>query len=188
MNNDMLSWISVLESKDPSKVELEPLRYSTGDLDPVLSKDNVEYHYNVLSQGYVDRFNNREGDPSFNLGGAKLHNLFWQQLKAPYGSNSPTGFVKDLIEDRYKTYANFQEELAVEAMKIQGSGWVYLAKSGDIKTTANQTFKSDIIMPIDMWEHSFMDYVPSKNAKKKYIKAMFKIMDWQIINDRFNSR
>ena len=29
------------------KLELTKLPYNTGDLAPVLSKDNVEYHYNV---------------------------------------------------------------------------------------------------------------------------------------------
>ena len=52
-----------------------------GDLSPVLSKDNVDYHYNVLSKGYVDRYNKKEGDPKFNYGGAMLHNLFWTQVK-----------------------------------------------------------------------------------------------------------
>ena len=63
------------------KLELTKLPYNTGDLAPVLSKDNVEYHYNVLSKGYVNRYNNQEGDPKFNYGGAMLHNLFWSQLK-----------------------------------------------------------------------------------------------------------
>ena len=31
-----------------NKLELAKLPYKTGDLSPVLSKDNVEYHYNVL--------------------------------------------------------------------------------------------------------------------------------------------
>ena len=45
-----------------NKLELAKLPYKTGDLAPVLSKDNVEYHYNVLSKGYVNRYNNQEGD------------------------------------------------------------------------------------------------------------------------------
>jgi superoxide dismutase len=188
MNQDISNWITILEAEDPMKVYLQPLKYSTGDLDPILSKDNVEYHYRVLSQGYVDRYNNKEGDPAFNLGGAKLHNLFWQQLKAPSGSNSPSGQISDLINKKYKSYDYFQNEFIETALTIQGSGWIYLSRNGDIKTTPNQTFRSDILLPIDMWEHSFMDYVPSKNAKKKYVKNMFKIIDWQVINDRLNSK
>ena len=70
------------------------------------------------------------------------------------------------------------------AMTIQGSGWVYLSKSGELKTTPNQSYKTDILMPIDMWEHSFTDYIPAKDAKAKYIKAMMTIVDWNQINVR----
>jgi Fe-Mn family superoxide dismutase len=189
MDHDIKTWIRLLEAKEkPKNVEIEPLRYKLGDLSPVLSEENVDYHYNVLSKGYADRYNKGEGDPDFNLGGTRLHNLFWMQLKKPSGSNAPTGHVKDLIESKYKSYADFQETLTVEAMKIQGSGWIYLAKNGDIKSTPNQSFKSDIVMPIDMWEHSFMDYMPAKDAKKRYIKNVFKLIEWQVINDRFNSK
>ena len=87
-----------------SKLEVVKLPYKTGDLAPVLSKDNVEYHYNVLTKGYVNRYNAKEGDPKFNYGGAKLHNLFWVQLKKPAGANQPTGAIKELIEENHKTY------------------------------------------------------------------------------------
>ena len=69
------------------------------------------------------------------------------------------------------------------AMTIQGSGWVYMTKTGTIKTTPNQSFKSDVFMPIDMWEHSFTDYIPAKDAKAKYITAVLKLIDW----DNYNS-
>jgi len=82
--------IMEVTEKEQSLV-LEKLPYDIGDLSPVLSKDNVDYHYNVLSKGYVDRYNAGEGDPDFNYGGAKLHNLWWTQLKKPAGSNTPSG-------------------------------------------------------------------------------------------------
>jgi len=84
--------LSMNESK-PQKLELKKLAYATGDLSPVLSKDNVEYHYNVLSNGYVNRYNNGEGDADFNYGGAMLHNLFWEQLQKADGSK-PEGAIK----------------------------------------------------------------------------------------------
>lgn len=166
---------------------LEKLPYDMGDLSPVLSKDNVDYHYNVLSKGYVDRYNAGEGDPDFNYGGAKLHNLWWTQLKKPAGSNTPSGSILELIKDKYSDYKKFQEELVKTAMGIQGSGWVYLSKKGELKTTPNQSYKKDILMPIDMWEHSFMDYIPAKDAKKKYMDGMMRIINWDIINQRLES-
>ena len=167
---------------------LEKLPYKTGDLAPVLSKENVEYHYNVLSKGYVDRYNAKEGDPKFNYGGAKLHNLWWSQLKAPSGSNLPKGSILEMINDKFGDYKNFQDELVKTAMGIQGSGWVYLSKKGELKTTPNQSFKTDILMPIDMWEHSFSDYTKEgKECKKKYLINSMKIINWDIINTRLQS-
>jgi Fe-Mn family superoxide dismutase len=168
------------------KLEVAKLPYKTGDLAPVLSKDNVEYHYNVLTKGYVNRYNAKEGDPKFNYGGAKLHNLFWVQLKKPTGSNLPTGAIKELIEEKHKSYNEFKDKLVREAMTIQGSGWVYLSKSGELKTTPNQSYKTDILMPIDMWEHSFTDYIPAKDAKKKYLQNVCKIINWDVINNRID--
>ena len=72
------------------------------------------------------------------------------------------------------------------AMSIQGSGWVYMARNGSIKKTTNQSYKTDILMPIDMWEHSFMDYIPAKDAKKKYVESMMRIIDWEQINQRLS--
>ena len=175
--------LSMNESK-PQKLELKKLAYATGDLAPVLSKDNVEYHYNVLSNGYVNRYNNGEGDADFNYGGAMLHNLFWEQLQKPSSANKPQGAIKELIEHRFGDMKSFVDEMIATAMTIQGSGWVYLSKSGELKTTPNQSYKTDILMPIDMWEHSFTDYTPAKDAKGKYIKAVMSIIDWDQINVR----
>ena len=173
---------------DTGKLELTKLPYNTGDLAPVLSKDNVEYHYNVLSKGYVNRYNNQEGDPKFNYGGAMLHNLFWSQLKKPSGSNTPTGAIKALIEKNHEDYTTFKNSVVVLAKGIQGSGWVYLSKNGDLKTTPNQSYKTDILMPIDMWEHSFTDYIPAKNAKDKYLQNVLKIINWDVINNRIDGK
>lgn len=176
--------IMEVTEKEQSLV-LEKLPYDMGDLSPVLSKDNVDYHYNVLSKGYVDRYNAGEGDPDFNYGGAKLHNLWWTQLKKPAGSNTPSGSILELIKNKYSDYKKFQEELVKTAMGIQGSGWVYLSKKGELKTTPNQSYKKDILMPIDMWEHSFSDYTTEgKECKKKYLTSVMKIINWEVINNR----
>ena len=72
-----------------------------------------------------------------------------------------------------------------QAKKIQGSGWVYMTATGTIKTTPNQTWQPDVVMPIDMWEHSFSDYTKEgKECKKKYIQNMMRIINWDVINQR----
>ena len=54
-------------------------------------------HYNVLTKAYVRRYNDKEGDPNFNYGGAKLHNLFWSQLQNQTGNKPGSGAVKEMI-------------------------------------------------------------------------------------------
>ena len=108
---DIKQWIQLFEAKQSREktLVLEPLPYGMGDLDPVLSRANVEYHYGVLSRGYVNRYNAGEGDADFNYGGAKLHNLFWAQLQAPRGSNLPQGTIKEFINHHHKDYDSFKE-------------------------------------------------------------------------------
>lgn len=185
---DYINYIDNLYEAKEEKLELAKLPYNSSDLKPVLSKDNVDYHYGVLSKGYVNRYNAKEGDPDFNYGGAKLHNLWWTQLKKPSGPNPIIGNIKEVINDKFNGLKNFQEEFVKTAMGLQGSGWAYLSKTFKLKTTPNQSYKTDILMPIDMWEHSFMDYVPAKDAKKKYVNGMFKIMDWNVINNRIEGK
>ena len=157
------------EAKE-EQIQLTRLPYKMTELAPILSEDNIKYHYNVLTKGYVNRYNEGEGDPDFNYGGA----------------NAPVGNIKQMIDDKYDNIKGFTEELVKTAMSIQGSGWVYMSKSGELKTTPNQSYKTDILMPIDMWEHSFVDYIPAKDAKKKYLQNMMKIVDWDVINNRLD--
>ena len=178
--NNTMRLIQINETKD--KLTLVKLPFNTGDLEPVMEKDTVEFHYNVLSRGYVDRYNNSEGDLEFNKAGALLHNLWWPQLKKPKISNSPQGTSKDFIEKHFNSFEDFKDEFNDIAAKIQGSGWCYLAKDGSIKTIANHKWRNDIIILIDCWEHSY--YLDYPADKKKYLRNIWKIINWDIINDR----
>ena len=170
----------LVESK--TKLELVKLPYAKTALAPVLSKSNIDNHYSKLAKGYVDRYNKGEGDKTFNAAGAYLHNLFFPQLRAPRSSNKPTGAVKSLIERKFKSFDNFKEEVAEKAMKLQGSHWIYLSKTGAVKTIPNHQKRTDIVLLIDWWEHSWaIDYGADK---AKYLKNIWQIIDWDEINKR----
>jgi len=109
-----------------------------------------------------------------------LHNIYFGQLHAPQGANRPYDASLEFIEQHYKTYDAFQDQVETVAMKIQGSGWVYLARDGKIKTIVNHEVKNDIVLLIDWWEHAWaLDY---QADKKKYLKNIWKIINWRIIN------
>ena len=90
---------------------------------------------------------------------------------------------KELIISKYGSYDNFKEKFTEVAMKIQGSGWVYMSTSGDIKTITNHQVKNDIAMLVDWWEHAFiLDY---GSDKKKYLRETWKIINWNVISTRW---
>ena len=175
--------IQLLESIDnPSDLEAVKVSYSESDLTPVLSSDNLKQHFKLWN-GYVDRFNKKEGDLEFNYAGTILHNLFFTQFRQKRNNNVPNGPIGNFISSKFKTWDSFKDSFIEEAMKLQGSGWIYLARDGYIKTIHNHEIKSDIVLIVDMWEHAYqMDYSVDK---KKYLTSIWKIMDWNVINTRY---
>ena len=139
-------------STRPAKLETTPLPYSEKALEPVMSKESINYHYEHLAKGYAKRYNAGEGNADFNRAGSFLHNKFFPQLQAPKGANRPRGAVLALIETNFKTYDDFKIAFKETAMKIQGSGWVYLSTNGTIKTIANHAVRTDICVLVDWWE------------------------------------
>jgi Fe-Mn family superoxide dismutase len=166
----------------PAKLETTPLPYKPKDLEPVMSAETIEYHYEHLAKGYAKRYNADEGNKDFNRAGSFLHNKFFPQLRAPTGANRPRGAVLELIESNFKTYDDFKVEFKKVAMSIQGSGWVYLSTGGTIKTIANHAVRTDICVLVDWWEHAWaLDY---QSDKEKYLDNIWKIIDWDVCNER----
>ena len=165
----------------PAKLETTPLPYAEDGLAPVLSKNNIIYHFEHLAKGYAKRYNAGEGDPEFNRAGSFLHNKFFPQLQPPKGANRPRGAVLELIESNFKTYEDFKAEFKKVAMAIEGSGWVYLSTQGTIKTIKNHAVRTDICVLIDFWEHSWSDY---QWDKERYLDNIWKIINWDICNER----
>jgi Fe-Mn family superoxide dismutase len=171
-----------LKEGRPDKLEIKQLPYKANELDPAISEDTINYHYGKLAKTYAERYNKGEGDLKFNEAGVFLHNILFQQYQAPAGSNKPTGGILAFIEEHYKSFDSFKEEFEKVAMGIQGSGWVYLAKDGTIKTIKNHEVKKDIVILVDWWEHAWaLDY---QADKKKYLENQWKIMNWDHINVR----
>ncbi len=170
------------ETATSKKLEQLPLNYKKDELEPAISEDTMKYHFGKLAKAYVDRYNDNEGDAEFNEAGAFLHNILFAQYRAPVSNNAPTGPAAEFIDKHFKTFERFKDMFAKEAMGIQGSGWVYLARDGKIKTIVNHQIKQDIILLVDWWEHAFaLDY---QSDKKRYLENQWKIINWDAISSK----
>ena len=178
--NNRMKLQDLSESKAKEQLKLVELPYGMSALEPIMERKVLEFHYSVLSKGYVDRYNRGEGDPDFNRAGALLHNLWWPQLQKPGLNNRPRGAVADLMERAHGGWEEFKDTFTDTALALQGSGWCYMARNGEIKTLKNQSWRSDVIMPIDLWEHSYTPFT----LRKDYLKTIWRIIDWDVINSR----
>jgi superoxide dismutase len=169
----------LLEKKE--KLELPKLKFAKTDLEPVLSEENVIFHYDTLTKAYFEKYN-KTGD-EFQYAGAFLHAIWWEQFTSKFNwAVQPK--MKEFLKTHFKSIEDFKEQITKAATELHGSGWVYLSKSGKIKTIKNHEIKKDILILIDVWEHSFQhDY---GSDKEKYIKNLWKIMDWMTIETRLN--
>ena len=176
--------ITILEDKSrPHDIEIIPLNFTESELSPVLSKDTLDLHYEKLAKGYATRYNKGEGDKDFNYAGAFLHNTLFPQYREVRNSNPPNGPMLGFIKKHHVSFEDLKENFEEVAMKIQGSGWVYLAYDGKIKTIKNHEVRDDILLLVDWWEHAWiLDY---GSDKKKYLKEQWKIINWNVINTRW---
>ena len=179
---NFIRYVSLNEGKSPKTLEQAILPYKKDELEPAISEDTMRYHYGKLYKGYVDRFNNGEGDADFDEAGAFLHHTLFTQYHAPVSGNQPTNIAGNFINKYFKSFDNFKTEFEKEAMKIQGSGWIYLATNGEIKTIKNHQVKMDIVLLVDWWEHSWaLDY---QADKKRYLSNQWTIINWNIVSSR----
>ena len=178
---ELRNTIDLVEAKSSPKLEQIKLPYSRTGLNPVMSGNTIDYHYGKLYKGYVDRFNKHEGDRNFNEAGAYLHSIFFSQFKTP-GVSRPRGHILDLINRHHSNFVDFKKHFKEEAMKLQGSAWIYLNKSGQIKTIRNHVKRTDIALLVDWWEHAWaLDY---HSDKAKYLDNIWRIIDWDAVNRR----
>jgi Fe-Mn family superoxide dismutase len=176
---DIRNTLNLIEDKNKSELKQIKLPYAKSGLSPVMSSALIDLHYGKLYKGYVDRFNHHEGDRNFNEAGAYLHSIFFAQFKTP-GVSRPHGTILDIINRHHTNFVDFKKNFKTEAMKVQGSGWCYLSKSGQIKTIKNHAKRTDIALLVDMWEHAFQNDYGSNKAK--YLDNIWRIINWDAVN------
>jgi superoxide dismutase, Fe-Mn family len=127
----------------------------------------------------------------FEFGGMKNHEYYFSQFEGGPASLGD-GALKDMIASQWGSVEVWHERFAQIAM-TRGVGWAMLYFDTDTKQLVHawvdeqhlgQLATADIILALDMWEHSYMlDYVPSE--KKKYIEAFFANLNWKVCEERF---
>ncbi|MFN7938217.1 MAG: superoxide dismutase [Bryobacteraceae bacterium] len=126
-----------------------------------------------------------------NGGGHWNHSLFWN-LMGPNGGGAPVGNIGAAISATFGSYDTFKEKFAAAGVGRFGSGWAWLVKDGSsiaISSSPNQDTPimegKKVVLGLDVWEHAY--YLKYQNRRPDYIGAWWNVVNWQAVEDRFNS-
>jgi Fe-Mn family superoxide dismutase len=188
---------------------LPKLDYEFNGLEPIMPKELLELHYSKHHQAYINNLNTllekyKEAkgkndlitmtdllaNIKFNSGGHLNHTLFWECL-TPQNKSTPNGKIISKIEEDFSSFDAFKEKFTKMAINITGSGWAWLLYNLDtqhlqLATTQNHD-RCDItlkpLLILDVWEHAY--YLKYKNVRADFVKDIWKIFNWQKINDSY---
>ena len=126
-----------------------------------------------------------------NGGGHINHSMFWK-IMGPGAGGSPVGNVAEAIVGTFGSFDSFKEKFMAAGASRFGSGWAWLLKSGgklEIASTANQdspVMEAKFpVLGLDVWEHAY--YLKYQNRRPDYMAAWWNVVNWQEVEDRFNS-
>ncbi len=195
--------------------ELPNLPYAFDALEPHIDARTMEIHHDRHHKAYTDNLNKAiegtewanasieeimksgVGVPAIrnNGGGYFNHNLFWEVM-SPNGGGEPNGELAEAINSAFGSFDAFKEEFSKAATTRFGSGWAWLIKKDgklQITSTPNQDnplmpvaeVQGTPILGLDVWEHAY--YLNYQNKRPDYIAAFFNVVNWDKVQDLFNS-
>lgn len=194
------------------KFELMALTYAVEALEPVISRQTLEFHHGMHLAGYVNNLNGLlEGSPLAGLpleeivckssGGALNnagqilnHNLYFGQFCAPKDGNAPMGKLAEAVARDFGSFEAFKEAFQKGGATLFGSGWVWLSSDKDGKLVITQEANAGNpvqkglkpLLTFDVWEHAY--YLDYQNRRPDHLTSLWQIVDWEIIEQRYQNR
>ncbi|NCN11961.1 superoxide dismutase [Candidatus Kaiserbacteria bacterium] len=190
-------------------MKYEPLTFTIPVLDGI-SADTIENHL-ALYRGYVkhvnlinDKITAYSSDPEnnafaiaemqrrlgFEFGGMRNHEYYFSQFEDG-AKPLPEGTLRRKLETQWSSVEAWQLRFQ-EIAKTRGIGWAMLYHDPHtdqlVQTWVDeqhigQLADLDIVLALDMWEHSYLrDYLSAD--KGKYVEAFFNNLNWEIVSDR----
>ena len=185
--------------------KLEALPYSMESLEPIISRETLEYHYGKHHQAYVTNLNKMIAGTEFenlyleeiimkssggifnNAAQVFNHTFYWNCLD-PNAGGEPSGKIAALINKEFGSFADFKEKFSKTAITTFGSGWAWLVKDKNEKleiiSTSNagnpMTDGKKPLLTCDVWEHAY--YIDYRNARPSYVEKFWNLVNWDFVS------
>ena len=194
-----------------SPFTLAPLPYDIAALEPYISEQTLHYHHDKHLAGYVNRLNElilgtpfegmtlkqiicQSSGPVFNNSAQVWNHEFYFNQLSPTPRKEPEGMLKAAVEEYYGGVEALKAKMTSDALALFGSGWVWLATDDKgvlcvlSKPNAATPLTEGLtpLLAIDVWEHAY--YIDHRNLRTDGVKALWEVLDWKIIEERYDAR
>lgn len=189
--------------------ELPPLPYELNALEPIISKETLEYHYGKHHKAYVDKLNKlipgtefenksleeiikKSKGGIFNNAAQVWNHTFYWNCMGPKAGGEPKGALGEAIKKTFGSFDEFKEEFTKKSVETFGSGWGWLVENakGDLEivSTSNagtpMTDNQNALLTCDVWEHAY--YIDYRNQRPKYLESFWKLVNWDFVSQNFS--
>jgi Fe-Mn family superoxide dismutase len=188
------------------------LGYEFDALEPVLSRETVQYHFiqhqrrcyertaamvketeleSIPLESLVRVTGKQPGHRDLFTMAAEAwnHELYWRSLR-PAGGGAAWGPIAQSIQRCFGDFSTFLYRAKAAAHGVMGSGWLWVTwRAGKIEVITTGKTDSPILqghvplLAIDLWEHAYyLDYYGGRAA---YVSACLgRLIDWGYANKR----
>jgi len=193
---------------------LPQLPYPYSALEPIIGDKTMHLHHNKHEASYIKGMNaglnalnlvrtknytatsrvpmrqSIAQRNSFNISGAILHELYWQNINGQ--GTEPAAELLSQIKTDFGSLDMFMQEFVDISKSIEGSGWGVLVYSPALKRLVilpvqnhqnNWIPDAATLLVIDVWEHAY--YLDYQNRRGDYLKAIMNDVNWDTVSKRY---
>jgi len=185
------------------------LPYAIDALEPVISKQTLEFHHGKHLAAYVNNLNGLLEGSDFeeasleeivckasggilnNAGQILNHELYFGQFCEQPAKTAPTGPLAEAIKRDFGSFEAFKEEFQKKGATLFGSGWVWLSadRAGSLSITQESNAANPVqkgltpLLTFDVWEHAY--YLDFQNRRPDHLSVLWSIIDWEVVELRY---
>ena len=191
------------------------LPYAPDALEPVISARTLSFHHGKHLQAYVDNLNKlivgtefesmsleeivckSEGAVFNNAGQILNHNLYFTQFAPasviPIPAEAEGSPLLRQIVTQWGSLEAFRKEFVAKGVSLFGSGWVWLQADAAGTLSIGQYPGADNpvahglrpLLTFDVWEHAY--YLDYQNRRAAHLEALWGIVDWRVVEERYRT-
>ena len=194
------------------KFRLPALPYGYDALAPAISEETLRFHHDKHQAAYVAKVNeltagtpyesmtleeivcNSDGTLYNNAAQAWNHHFYFEAL-SPDAQHTPDGPFAEAVDASFGSFEAMKAALTKACTDLFGSGWVWLAADGQgrLSILSEQNAGNPLcyagmrpLLGIDVWEHAY--YIDYRNRRADSIAALWNIIDWRKVGERFSKK